>query len=189
MCLYSQFYNRFPWIMNAKISLSSNALLNLPQLCCCHIVHWNKISSNRSMCNFFRIWGRSLFGSHSLLVTTLIPGSFIFVVFLQTKPQFSRISIITFFADRLQINFIELGLDSHFLVTGRASKVINTPGFIQSCEHIPLNDLITSVAQVTKKLVIVGFAVGQTFSLVMPITQKGFFTFRTYKVLHMPMFS
>ena len=33
----------------------------------------------------------------------------------------------TYFADRLQINFIELGLDSHFLVTGRASKVINTP--------------------------------------------------------------
>ena len=33
----------------------------------------------------------------------------------------------TYFANRLQINFIELGLDSHFLVTGRASKVINTP--------------------------------------------------------------
>merc|ERR1712079_17682 len=102
--------------------------------------------------------------SNCLSITALVPGSFIFMVLFQAEPQFSRISIITFFANRLQINFIELCFDSHFLVTGRTGKVIDTPSFIESCEHIPLNDLITNVTQVAKKLVIVGFTIGQTFS-------------------------
>ena len=69
---------------------------------------------------FFRVWGRSLFGSDSLLVTALISGSLIFVVFLQTKPQFSRISIVTFLKKKIYIYLYRI-------VASRSTSWIVTP--------------------------------------------------------------
>lgn len=81
--------------------------------------------------------GKSLFGSDSLLVTALISGSLIFVVFLQTKPQFSRISIVAFFADWFQINFIEFGVDGHLLVAGEQAKWLTHQALLSAVNTSP----------------------------------------------------
>ena len=94
------------------------------------------------------------------MFSSLVSRSLVFVVFFEAKPQFSRISIVAFFADRFQINFVEFRVDGHFLVAGRAGEVVDTPGFVEGREDIPLNDLVANVAKVTKKLMVMSFAVG-----------------------------
>ena len=54
--------------------------------------------------------------------------------------------------------------------------------------NIYLNDLVANIAQVAKKLMVMGFAVCQTFPFIMAISQERFFTFGTDKMFHMPMF-
>lgn len=38
--------------------------------------------------------------------------------------------------------------------------MVDTPGLVQCCEHIPTNDIVADVAQVAKQLVVVCLAVG-----------------------------
>lgn len=90
----------------------------------------------------------------------MVSRSLVFMVLFQTKPQFSRISIVAFFADWFQINFVEFGVDGHLLVAGRAGEMVDTPGFVECREYIPLNDLVANVAEITKELMVMGLAVG-----------------------------
>lgn len=55
--------------------------------------------------------------------------------FAQPTAEFTGKLIVAFLAHRFQINLIKLGLLIHLLVTNRASKVVNTPGFVESGKH------------------------------------------------------
>jgi len=66
--------------------------------------------------------------------------------------------------------------------------MIDAPGLVEGGKNIALNNLIAYVAKVSKELVVVGFTVGKPLPLIMPISQEGFLTFCTDKMLHMPMF-
>lgn len=111
------------------------------------------------------------------------------VDFLQTLLQLRWESVEAAFATWLQINVVEFGLLMQFRVTEGTSKVINTPCFVKCCEDISPNDLIANEAQVTKQLMVMCFTISQSLLLVMPLSQERFFTLRTYKVFHMPVFS
>jgi len=120
---------------------------------------------------------------------TLVPCGLRLMVFLQTEPELPWVSIIALLADRLQVNLIELGFDCHLLVTGAAGEVVNTPGLVEGSEHIGLDHLIANIAEISKKLVVVGLTVGKPFPLVVPVAQERFLTLGTDKVLHTPVFA
>lgn len=42
---------------------------------------------------------------------------------------------------------------------------------------------------ITEQLIVVGFTICQAFSLIMTMTQEWLLTFRTHKMLHMPLFA
>ena len=119
----------------------------------------------------------------------LISGRLSFMILFESQPQISWIFVITFLAHGLQIHLIELCLDGHLLVAGGAGKVVDTPGLVESSEHIRLDHLVTHIAQVAKQLMVVSLAVGQTLPLIMSVAQERFLTLGTHKMLHMPMFT
>jgi len=65
--------------------------------------------------------------------------------------------------------------------------MIDAPGLVEGGKNIALNNLIAYVAKVSKELVVVGFTIGKPLPLVVAISQEGFLTFCTNKMLHMPM--
>jgi len=65
--------------------------------------------------------------------------------------------------------------------------MIDAPGLVEGGKNIALNNLIAYVAKVSKELVVVGFTVSKPLPLIVPISQEGFLTFCTDKMLHMPM--
>jgi len=120
---------------------------------------------------------------------SLVSSGLGFVVLFKPQPQLPGIFIVAFLTNWLQIDLIELCFQVHLLVAGGAGKVIDAPGLIQGCEHITLDHLVTGVAKVAKKLMVVSLAESQTFSLVMPVSKEWFLTLSTYEVFHMPMFA
>jgi len=119
----------------------------------------------------------------------LVPGSFRFMILFQSQPQISGIFIIALLTNRLQIYFIELGLDRHLLVAGGAGEVVDAPGLVEGGEHVALDHLVADVAQVSKQLMIVSLTVGQTFPLIMPVAKEGFLALGADKVFHTPVFA
>jgi len=65
--------------------------------------------------------------------------------------------------------------------------MIDAPCLVEGGKNIALNNLIAYVAKVSKELVVVGFTIGKPLPLVVAISQEGFLTFCTDKMLHMPM--
>jgi hypothetical protein len=74
---------------------------------------------------------------------------------------------------------------------------VNTERKINPCvnviknKHIHVNihtissyNLIADEAKIPEKLMVMGFAIGKTFLLIMAITQERFLTFSAYKMLH-----
>ena len=102
----------------------------------------------------------------------MVPGSLILVVLFEPQPQIPRVSVVALFADGFQVDLVELGLDGHLLVAGRAGKVVDAPGLVEGGEDVALDHLVAHVAKVTKQLVVVGLAVCQTLSLVVAVTQE-----------------
>ena len=109
------------------------------------------------------------------------------MIFLESQTEFPGISVVTFLTDRLQVNLVELALHRHLLVTGGAGEVVDTPGLVEGREDVALYDLVADVAQVAKQLVVVSLTVGQTFPLVVPVTQERFLTLGADKVLDTPV--
>lgn len=66
--------------------------------------------------------------------------------------------------------------------------MIDTPCLVESCKNVTLNNLIANIAKVSKQLMVVGFAVGKAFSLIVTISKKRLLTLCTHKMLDMPMF-
>lgn len=64
--------------------------------------------------------------------------------------------------------------------------MVDTPGFVEGTEHISIDNVVAHKADVAKKLVIVDFAVSQTFFLIVASSQERFFALGTYKMLNMP---
>lgn len=120
---------------------------------------------------------------------SLVSSGLGFVVLFKPQPQLPWIFIVAFLTNWLQIDLIELCFQVHLLVAGGAGKVIHAPGFVQGCKHITLDHLVTGVAKVAKKLMVVSLAESQTFSLVMPVSKEWFLTLGTHEVFHMPMFA
>jgi len=118
----------------------------------------------------------------------LVPGGFRFMILFQSQSQISGIFIVALLTDRLQIYFIELGLDRHLLVAGGAGEVVDAPGLVESREHVALDHLVADVAKVSEQLMIVSLAVCQTFSLIMTIAEERFLTLGADKVFHAPVF-
>jgi len=110
------------------------------------------------------------------------------MILLQSQPKLSGVSVIALFANRLQINLIELGLEAHLLVAGGAREVVDTPCLVQRREHVTLDHLVACVAKVTKELVVVSLTIGQTLPFIMPVSKEGFLTLCTDKVFNVPMF-
>jgi len=119
----------------------------------------------------------------------LVPGSLILVVLFEPQPEIPRVSVVALFADGFQVDLVELGLDGHLLVAGRAGKVVDAPGLIEGGEDVALDHLVAHVAKVTEQLVVVGLAVGQTLSLVVAVTQEWLLALCTYEVFNVPVFS
>jgi hypothetical protein len=71
-------------------------------------------------------------------------------LFFKPFLEFSREFVVTFFATRLQIDVIELRLLVKFSVAKRTGEMIDTPGLVQGCEHIPCYYLIANKAKITK---------------------------------------
>ena len=109
------------------------------------------------------------------------------MIFLQSQTEFPRISVVTFLTDRLQVHLIELALHRHLLVAGGAGEVVDAPGLVEGGEDVALYDLVTDVAQVAEELVVVSLAVGQTFPLVVPVTQERLLALGADKVLDTPV--
>jgi len=65
--------------------------------------------------------------------------------------------------------------------------MIDAPSLVEGGKNITLNNLIAHVAQVSKELVVVSLTVSEPFSFVVTISQEGFLTFCTNKMLHTPM--
>ena len=55
------------------------------------------------------------------------------------------------------------------ITQGLRKRNKNLPGFVESREHVSLNDLVADVAEVAEELVVVSLAVGQTLALVVSI--------------------
>merc|ERR1712223_1740440 len=121
------------------------------------------------------------------LFSALISGSFVFVILFQAESQLSWVSVIAFLADWFQVNFVKLGLDGHFLVTGRTSKVIDAPCFVECCEHIPLNDLVANITKISKELMVMSLTISQSFAFIMSIAQEWLLAFGTDEMFHTPM--
>ena len=83
---------------------------------------------------------------------------------------------------------------------------MSTPGLAQGCEYITLggrsvknvepfskktflDDPIAVVAELTKQLMVVVLTICQPILLIMSVTQEGFLTAGTGKVLHVPVFA
>ena len=96
------------------------------------------------------------------------------MVLLEPQPQLPRILVVALLADRLQVDLVELGLDGHLLVAGRAGEVVDAPGLAQRREDVAVDDLVADVAEVAEQLVVVGLAVGQALPLVVPVAQERF---------------
>jgi len=111
------------------------------------------------------------------------------MILFQSQPQISGIFVITLLTNWLQIYFIKLGLDRHLLVAGGAGEVVDAPGLVEGREHVALDHLVADVAKVSKQLMVVSLAIGQTLPLIMTIAQERFLTLGTDKVLHAPMFA
>jgi len=108
--------------------------------------------------------------------------------FAQTPTELPGKLVVTFLANRLQIDLIKLGLLIHLLVTNGASKVVHTPSFVESGEYVALNDLVAHKTQVAEQLVVMSLTIGKAFLLVMAMSQKRLLTLGADKVLNMPMF-
>jgi len=66
---------------------------------------------------------------------------------------------------------------------------MNAPCFVQGREDISTNDLIANEAQISKKLMVMSFAVRQPALFIMTMSQEGFLAFGTNEVLDMEMLS
>jgi len=111
------------------------------------------------------------------------------MILFQSQPEFPWISVIALLTHRFEIHLIELSLDCHFLVTGTAGEMVDTPGLVQGSENITLNHLVTDVAEITKQLMVVSLTVGKSFPLIVSVPQERFLTLGTNKVFHMPVFA
>lgn len=109
------------------------------------------------------------------------------MILLQPEPQFAGIFVVALLAHRLQVHLVELGLHRHLLIARRTGEVIHAPGLVQGGEDVPLNDLIADVTEIAEELMIVHFAVSQSFSLVVSVAQEGLFAFGAHEVLHVPV--
>lgn len=83
----------------------------------------------------------------------------IFVSSAQSTSQLIGEALIALLAYRLFIVLVKFGLLVHFVVTNRARKVVHTPGLVQSGENVTSNNLVADETQVTKQLMVMGFAV------------------------------
>ena len=111
------------------------------------------------------------------------------MILFESQPQISWISVVTLLADRLQIYFVKLCLDSHLLVAGGAGEVVDAPGLVEGSEDVALDDLVAHVAQVAEQLMIVSLTVSQTLPLVMTVAKEWFLTLGAHEVLHAPVFT
>lgn len=120
---------------------------------------------------------------------TLVPSSFGLVIFLQSQPELSWVSVITLLADRFQVNLIKFGLDSHLLVTRAAGEVVNTPSLVQGSKHVRLDNLVADIAEVPKQLMVMGLTVSKTLPFIMPVSKERLLTLGTNEMFHMPVFT
>lgn len=67
--------------------------------------------------------------------------------------------------------------------------MVDAPGLVKRRKHVTLDHLVANITQVSKQLVVVGFAVGQPLALVVPVAQEWFLTLGADEVFHMPVFS
>ena len=67
--------------------------------------------------------------------------------------------------------------------------MVRTPSLVKGSEDIPLYDPVTVVAKCPKKLMVVRGTIGQTISLIVPVTKERFLTLSTCKMLYMPVFA
>jgi len=109
------------------------------------------------------------------------------MIFFESQSEFPGISVVTFLADGLQINFVELALDGHLLVAGGAGEVVDAPGLVEGGEDVALYDLVADIAEITKQLVVVSLAVRQTFPLVVSVPQERFLALGADEVLDTPV--
>lgn len=72
------------------------------------------------------------------------------MIFLESQPEISGISVVTFLTHGLQIDLIELALHCHLLVAGGAGEVVDAPGLVEGREHVALDHLVADVAKVSK---------------------------------------
>merc|ERR1712045_1081152 len=110
------------------------------------------------------------------------------MIFFESQSEFPGISVVTFLAHGLQINFVELALDGHLLVAGGAGEVVDAPGLVEGGEDVALYDLVTDIAEVAEQLVVVSLAVGQALPLVVTVTKERFLTLGTNEVFYTPVF-
>lgn len=126
---------------------------------------------------------------HKWLNNALGSTSFFGVYFFQSFLEFGRKLLETSLATWLEVNVIKFGLLIHFRVAKSTCKVINTPGFVQGSEDVSRDNLIADKTKVSKQLMIVSFAIGLAFFLVMAMSQERLLTLRANKVLDMPVFA
>lgn len=73
------------------------------------------------------------------------------------------------------------------MVANDARKVMWAPGLPQRCYHISDGNLVTHKAQVSKELVVMCLAVGESPLLIMATSKEGLLTPTAHKVLDVPV--
>jgi len=110
------------------------------------------------------------------------------VQFLYSSPQFQWLLFVASFTHRLEVELVKLGFLIHFVVTNRASEMVDAPRFVQRCENVSFDHLVAGITKIPKQLMVMCFAVGESFLLVMFVSHEGLFAFGAYEMLDMEVF-
>lgn len=106
---------------------------------------------------------------------------------LQPLLQLQRELLVAFLTHWLHVKLHKLVLEGELGVAGRAGETVDTPSLVEGRHHISFDNTIAVVANISKQLVIVCFTVGQALAFVVTVSQEGFLTLGTHKMLHMPL--
>lgn len=107
--------------------------------------------------------------------------------FLEPFLQLQRKLLVTLFTNRFHVKLHKFVLESKFCVAGGARETGDTPGLVESGDHIAFDHAVAVIAHVPKELVIMSFTVRQPFSLVMSMTEEGLLTLGAHKMLDVPL--
>jgi hypothetical protein len=116
-------------------------------------------------------------------------SSLLCIDFLEPLLQLRRKLVKASLATGFEVDIIKLGLLIHFGVTKGTCKVIDTPCFVESSEHISSNDSIAHEAEISKEFMIVSLTVSEALLLIVSMTKERFLTLCTHKVFDMPVFA